>query len=60
MMFRNCDLNVLDFVRYVLSELNRRDLLKKIPDNLALEGLAEGMIEAWKLYNKAKYEPPYF
>jgi len=38
--------------RYVVSEMGRRDLLEDIPDNLALEGLAGGMIEAWRIYNR--------
>merc|ERR1719410_1530255 len=37
--------------RYILSELNRRDLLANIPPNEALEGLSGGMLEAWKIYN---------
>jgi len=37
--------------RYILSELNRRDLLTNIPPNEALEGLSSGMLEAWKIYN---------
>jgi len=38
--------------KYVLGEMNRRDLLKDVPDNLALEGLAGGLIEAWRIYKK--------
>jgi len=37
--------------RYILGELNRRDLLKNIPHNGALEGLAAGMLDAWTIYN---------
>jgi len=37
--------------KYILSELNRRDLLANIPPNEALEGLSGGMLEAWKIYN---------
>jgi len=37
--------------KYILGELNRRDLLKNIPHNGALEGLAAGMLDAWTIYN---------
>merc|ERR1712029_789465 len=40
--------------KYVLSELNRRDLLPQIPPNNALEGLAQGMLDAWEIYNSKK------
>ena len=71
--------------RYVVSELDRRDILEdvsilckvlvlcqyalllilrslnclslisvQIPENLALEGLAGAMIEAWRIYNRPK------
>jgi len=38
--------------KYVVAEAGHRELLKDIPDNKALEGLAGGLIEAWKIYNK--------
>eukprot|EP00090_Calanus_glacialis_P028451 TRINITY_DN4569_c0_g1_i2.p1 TRINITY_DN4569_c0_g1~~TRINITY_DN4569_c0_g1_i2.p1 ORF type:complete len:481 (-),score=128.38 TRINITY_DN4569_c0_g1_i2:814-2256(-) len=38
--------------KYVVAEAGHRELLKDIPDNGALEGLSEGLIEAWKIYNK--------
>jgi len=38
--------------KYVVAEAGRKDLLKDIPDNGALEGLATGLVEAWKIYNK--------
>jgi len=40
--------------RYVVAEAGHRELLKNIPDNHALEGLAGGLIEAWKIYDKPK------
>jgi len=38
--------------KYILSELNRRDLLENLPPNQALEGLAAGMLEACSIYNR--------
>merc|ERR1719427_969998 len=38
--------------KYVLAEAGHRELLKDIPDNCALEGLAGGLVEAWKIYDK--------
>ena len=76
-----------DILRYVVGEMDRRDLLKdvckknlhpsyssgipefrnsvpptsmilsqnfQIPENLALEGLAGAMVEAWRIYNRPK------
>jgi len=40
--------------KYVVGEMDRRDLLKDIPENLALEGLAGAMVEAWRIYNRPK------
>jgi len=40
--------------RYVLAEAGHKELLKNIPENHALEGLAGGLLEAWKIYNKPK------
>jgi len=40
--------------RYVLGEAGKADLLENIPDNLALEGLAGAMVEAWRIYNRPK------
>jgi len=40
--------------RYVLGEIGRRDLAKQVPENKALQGLCEGMLEAWKIYNAPK------
>jgi len=37
--------------RYVVAEAGYSHVLKDIPENKALEGLAGGLIEAWKLYN---------
>ncbi|GLV39684.1 Glutathione synthetase 2 [Carabus blaptoides fortunei] len=37
--------------RYVLQELGHADKLKNLPENTALQGLCDGMIQAWKLYN---------
>ncbi|RZC33262.1 glutathione synthetase-like [Asbolus verrucosus] len=38
--------------RYILQELGHYDKLVNLPDNNALQGLCQGMIEAWKLYAK--------
>lgn len=40
--------------RYVLGEYGRRDLAAHVPENNALQGLCEGMLEAWKIYNSPK------
>eukprot|EP00092_Neocalanus_flemingeri_P069964 GFUD01085827.1.p1 GENE.GFUD01085827.1~~GFUD01085827.1.p1 ORF type:complete len:481 (+),score=152.43 GFUD01085827.1:71-1513(+) len=40
--------------KYVVAEAGHSELLKDIPDNGALEGLAGGLVEAWKIYNKPK------
>jgi len=40
--------------KYVLGEAGKADLLQNIPDNLALEGLAGAMVEAWRIYNRPK------
>merc|ERR1719460_2718923 len=40
--------------KYVVGEMDRRDLLQDIPENLALEGLAGAMVEAWRIYNRPK------
>jgi len=37
--------------RYVLGEAGRRELLKDLPENRALEGLAGALVEAWRLYS---------
>ena len=37
-----------------MQEAGHPELLKNIPDNNALGGLAEAMINAWKLYNNPK------
>jgi len=37
--------------RYVVAEAGYGHLLKNIPENKALEGLAGALVEAWKLYN---------
>jgi len=38
--------------KYVVSEAGHQDLLKDIPDNGALEGLAGALVEAWRIYAK--------
>ncbi|CAB3365662.1 Hypothetical predicted protein [Cloeon dipterum] len=40
--------------RYVLQELGRMDMIQNLPENHALQGLCQGMLEAWKLYNNEK------
>ena len=51
-------------LRYVLGEMGHTELLKdvrlspshllpaQIPDNKALEGLAGGLLEAWRIYDR--------
>jgi len=39
---------------YVVAEAGHREILKDIPANGALEGLAGAMVEAWRIYNKPK------
>lgn len=40
--------------KYVLGEYGRKDLAAQIPENNALQGLCEGMLEAWKIYDSPK------
>lgn len=40
--------------RYILQELGHGDKVKNVAANTAVEGLCEGMLEAWKLYNDPK------
>uniref|UniRef100_A0A8D9EKN9 Glutathione synthetase n=1 Tax=Cacopsylla melanoneura TaxID=428564 RepID=A0A8D9EKN9_9HEMI len=42
------------FHRYVLTELGHHEKIKNLPENRALSGLCEGMIEAWTLFNDPK------
>ncbi|KAI5730487.1 hypothetical protein M8J76_014260 [Diaphorina citri] len=37
--------------RYVLTELGHHEKLKDLPENKALTGLAEGIVEAWNVFN---------
>ncbi|CAG9861286.1 unnamed protein product [Phyllotreta striolata] len=39
-----------DLNKYVLGELGCTDKLKNIPNNRSLVGLAQGLIDAWRLY----------
>lgn len=45
---------ITEYHRYILKELDLEDRLMNIPDNNALSGLCDGLIEAWKLYNNEK------
>uniref|UniRef100_A0A1B6I2J5 Glutathione synthetase n=2 Tax=Homalodisca liturata TaxID=320908 RepID=A0A1B6I2J5_9HEMI len=38
--------------RYVLQELGHPEMLKNLPENTALQGLCNGMLEAWKIFGK--------
>jgi len=40
--------------KYVLAEAGHQELVKNIPENHALEVLAGGLLEAWRIYNKPK------
>ncbi|KAF2892489.1 hypothetical protein ILUMI_13708 [Ignelater luminosus] len=42
------------FNRFVLQELGYSDKLVNLPENNALRGLCEGMIEAWKIYGNER------
>ncbi|XP_065212366.1 glutathione synthetase-like isoform X2 [Planococcus citri] len=37
--------------RFVLERLNRFEDLKKLPENNALSGICEGLLEAWRFYD---------
>ncbi|KRT82119.1 hypothetical protein AMK59_3476 [Oryctes borbonicus] len=45
---------VLQFNRFVLQELGHHEMLANLPENNALEGLCNGMLEAWKIYGDPK------
>lgn len=40
------------FNRYVLQELGHFEKLVNLPENNALQGLCQGMLDAWKIYGK--------
>jgi len=40
--------------RYVLLEMGRKDLVERLPENKALEGLAGAMLECHKIYGERK------
>lgn len=40
--------------KFVLEELDEHDKLKHLPENNALQGLCEGLLETWKLYGNPK------
>ncbi|OAD52716.1 Glutathione synthetase [Eufriesea mexicana] len=40
--------------KHILSELGHADKIKNIPENNPINGLCEGLIHAWKLYNNTK------
>ena len=40
---------------FISSICNHSPHMFQIPHNTALEGLSEGMLEAWKIYNVPKY-----
>ncbi|XP_054275653.1 glutathione synthetase-like isoform X2 [Macrosteles quadrilineatus] len=42
--------HLFDFHRYVLQELGYPQLLKNLPENPALTGLSNGMLEAWDIF----------
>ncbi|XP_025833858.1 glutathione synthetase-like [Agrilus planipennis] len=41
---------MINLHRFVLERLGLTDKLKDLPENHALKGLCEGMVEAWKIY----------
>jgi len=42
---------LFDFHRYVLLELGHPEMLKNLPENTALSGLCNGMLQAWTIFN---------
>lgn len=42
---------LMEYNRYILHELGYHDKIKNIPENNELSNLAQGFIEAWRLYN---------
>lgn len=46
--------NISRFNRYILQELGHSDKLENLPENNALSGLCQGMLEAWKMYGNSK------
>ncbi|KAF7284507.1 glutathione synthetase-like [Rhynchophorus ferrugineus] len=40
--------------RYVLEELNHHDKLQNLPENNALTGMSQGLLEAWKIYGNTE------
>ncbi|CAG9813355.1 unnamed protein product [Phaedon cochleariae] len=41
---------ISQFHRYILEELGHHDKIKNLPENNALTGSAQGLLDAWKLY----------
>uniref|UniRef100_A0A1B6GW61 Glutathione synthetase n=1 Tax=Cuerna arida TaxID=1464854 RepID=A0A1B6GW61_9HEMI len=50
--FAGISTRLFAFHRYVLQELGHPEMLKNLPENTALQGLCNGMLEAWKIFGK--------
>ncbi|CAG9858071.1 unnamed protein product [Phyllotreta striolata] len=40
--------------KYIMEEMNLHDKIPRLPENNALAGLCQGMLDAWKLYGNPK------
>ncbi|XP_058064292.1 glutathione synthetase-like isoform X3 [Anopheles bellator] len=49
--FGGISTNIKPMHSYVLSELGYQDKVANLPENMALSGLCDAMVEAWKLQN---------
>lgn len=50
--FGGISTNMAPMHSYILTELGHRDKLVNLPENKALSGLCDAMVEAWKLQNR--------
>ncbi|XP_050086916.1 glutathione synthetase-like isoform X2 [Anopheles aquasalis] len=50
--FGGISTNITPMHSYILTELGHQDKLENLPENRALSGLCDAMVEAWKLQNR--------
>uniref|UniRef100_A0A1B6KF67 Glutathione synthetase n=1 Tax=Graphocephala atropunctata TaxID=36148 RepID=A0A1B6KF67_9HEMI len=50
--FAGISTRLFPFYRYVLQELGHPEMLENLPENKALQGLCNGMLEAWTIFGK--------
>uniref|UniRef100_A0A2M4AFW1 Glutathione synthetase n=1 Tax=Anopheles triannulatus TaxID=58253 RepID=A0A2M4AFW1_9DIPT len=50
--FGGISTNITPMHSYILTELGHQDKLVNLPENRALSGLCDAMVEAWKIQNK--------